>query len=129
MPDLQPLATTQDVEGIWQGLTSQQEARSVGLLDYASAMLRQALPSIDEWLASGQVSEVLVRSTVANAVRRVLANPDGKAQESIDDYSWTRAANAASGEILYTSEDLAALRPVGQAGVRGAFTIRPGIAR
>ena len=109
-----PLATPADVEGIWQTLTPAQQSRASGLLDYASAMLRQALPSIDAWLADGSVSEVLVRSTVANAVRRVLANPDGKAQESIDDYSWTRAANAASGEILYTADDLAAphQRPV-----------------
>lgn len=123
----EPLASAADVAQIWQPLTPEQQSRASGLAEYASAMLRQMLPGIDGWIADGTVGEPLVRFTVANAIKRVLANPDSVLQESIDDYSSTKAAAAAAGEILFTADDLAALRPLGGRGAARAFTIRPGV--
>lgn len=59
----------------------------------------------------------------AEAVVRVLRNPDAKTNERIDDYSWGRHASVASGLLYVTDEEWALLAP---ASPRGAFTIRPG---
>jgi hypothetical protein len=55
---------------------------------------------------------------LVDAVVRVLRNPDGKLQESIDDYSYRRADSVADGALYLTDEEWRLLRPecVGDVG-------------
>ncbi|ROP45944.1 Gp19/Gp15/Gp42 family protein [Pseudokineococcus lusitanus] len=122
------LATAEDVSRLWRQLTPAEGERATGLLEFATAKLRQLLPEVDSWLDQGLVDRDLARMTVAEAVRRVLANPHGARAESIDDYSYTRDGSLASGELHFTDAELLSLRPtsVTYGGAGGAFTIMPG---
>ncbi len=46
---------------------------------------------------------------LASAVLRVLKNPEGKRQESVDDYSYTRDNSQATGTLYFTADELDAL--------------------
>lgn len=68
--------------------------------------------------------QALVVEVQVAAVLRFLKNPDGKYEESGDDYSFKRDATLATGEVYITDSELARLAP----RIRnrsGAFTIRP----
>lgn len=107
----------------WRPLTDAEDSVAGVLLDDAAAILLSKIPSIPERVEAGTLDRVLVERVQAAMVIRVLSNPDGKRQETIDDYSWTRD-NAVSTGLLYLAEDeLALLAPVTQQG--SAFTITP----
>jgi hypothetical protein len=55
-------------------------------------------------------------------VIRHLRNPDGKYQESIDDYSFTRDRTVAAGALYITDDEWDEL--LGSATTSSAFTIR-----
>jgi hypothetical protein len=57
-------------------------------------------------------------------VLRVLNNPDGKYEESGDDYSYKRDSAVSTG-ALYLSDAEALLLGVGDSDSDGAWTIRP----
>ena len=84
----------------------------------------------DAYLLVGLVAEIgedanLSRDVVrvlSSAVIRVLKNPDGKRQESIDDYSWTRDNAVSAGVLYFTDAELNDLAP-GAGGTGGAFSV------
>lgn len=120
------LATVTDLEARWRPLSELEAATATALLDDAWSIIRSRVPSIDARLAgsSESVDEQLVIAIECAMVLRVLRNPDGKRQESIDDYSWTRD-NAVSAGLLYLSDDeLTMLSPAGASSA--SFTVRPG---
>lgn len=90
-------------------------------------MIRQAVPRVDEWVADGSLTEFAVRYVAVQMVHRFLLNPEGKRQESIDDYSWTRDNTVSAGGLVLSADLLDWLTPVGVLPT-GAFTIRPGAA-
>lgn len=57
-------------------------------------------------------------------VMRVINNPEGKYQESGDDYSYSRDSAVSTG-ALYVSADELALLPSGERKRRTSFTIVP----
>jgi hypothetical protein len=68
---------------------------------------------------------VLARGVLVDAVLRVLRNPDGKVQESIDDYSYRRADAVADGSLYLTDDEWALLAGPGSAVASNSFTIVP----
>lgn len=121
-------ATVPDVEAIWRPLTSAEVGRVQVLLDYASDLVRQAVPRVDDWVADGSLAASAVRYVVVQMVYRFMLNPEGHRQgnEAIDDYSrsWTLHDVVAAGGLSLSEDLLAWLRPAGQAP-SGAFTVRP----
>lgn len=111
-----------DIEARWRTLSPTEALVAQALLDDAWAVLVARLPLLDSRVISGSISPALVTQVVTAMALRVLRNPDGKRQESIDDYSWTRDDTVSSGG-LYVSEDEVRLL----SGQRGrAFSISPG---
>lgn len=105
------LATFLDVEDrLLRPLTDSETTAAVVLLEQASALVRLRLPSIDERVALDDSLQVVTRGVVAEAVARVLRNPDGKVQESIDDYSYRRSDGVAEGALYLRDEEWAQLR-------------------
>ena len=98
--------TTSDIAARWRTLTTEETAVAQALLDDAWAILIARDPSIDTRVSADPptLDAALVRAVVSAMVLRVLRNPDGKRQESIDDYSWTRD-NSVSAGALYVSDD------------------------
>jgi hypothetical protein len=90
-------------------LTAAEDASAPALLADAWAVLLARDPSIDTRLTGSTLNPDLVRAVVAAMVLRVMRNPDGKRQEAIDDYSWTRDTSVAAGALYVSSDELALL--------------------
>lgn len=124
---LPALATTDDLDARTPGgLDAGDLARASAALDDASAMVRSVAGKT--WTTDGvlddDIPHVVLMVTVAVA-RRVLANPDGVTQESIDDYSRT-VANASSDVYLTRAERAAIRSAAGKSGVWTMQTTRIG---
>jgi DNA-binding transcriptional LysR family regulator len=105
-------------------LTPAQESTATAKIEQLTASIRMRYPDIDLRMASSASLETVVRRTVAAAVARVLRNPDGKIQETIDDYSYRRADAVAEGVLQLTDIEWGLLGPSTAAASPGAFTIR-----
>lgn len=122
-------AEPSDVEAIWRPLTPAETARVDVLLEYASELIRQAVPRVDEWIGDGALSPTAARYVAVQMVYGFMLNPEGRrqGQQSIDDFSesWTLVEARASGGLVLTDYLLGWLRPAAAAPT-GAFTIHPG---
>lgn len=93
-----------DIEDRWRPLSATEATVATTIIADALALLSTRRPLLGDELAAGLVTEDNVVAVVAAMVLRVLKNPDGKGEESIDDYRYKRDAAIASG-VLYVSED------------------------
>lgn len=104
-------AIVSDVADRWRPLSSDEQQVAQALLADAWAILTTRLPELESRMATGVPSEQLVTSVVTAMVLRVLKNPEGKREESIDDYSWTRDKALSGGELYVTAGELSLLAP------------------
>ena len=93
------------------------------LLDDAYARVVARVPSVAGWVSDPDRMRLVVQVQCA-MVLRVLGNPDGKLEETIDDYRY-RLDSAVSSGALYVSDAEAALLGSTPGISDGAFTIRP----
>lgn len=121
-------ATTEDVAARWRPLSDTETTVAETRLNDAWLMLkrhatRRGVDVEDEILTDDDLFAEVVR-VLATAVLRVLMNPEGKTQESGDDYAYTRGGgNAdADGVLRITDEELDDLFP-GLAETGRAFSI------
>ncbi len=105
------LATSLDVEARWRPLSAAEQVVADTLIAEVSAMIRLRVPDIDTRIATDLNLAVVVRGVVAEAVRRVLSNPDGWRELSIDDYRQVRDVSVSSGALYVSDVELASLRP------------------
>lgn len=105
-------ATTSDIEARFRPLTTAEATNAQAYLDDAWALLVGRLPTLEANMTAGTVSTANVVRVVCTMVIRILRNPDGKSEESIDDYRYRRDAATASGSLYVTPEELADLIPV-----------------
>lgn len=116
--------TTDQLAARWRPLTSAETVVAQSLLDDAWTILQARVPGLAARLDAATLDPELVVAVESAMVLRVLRNPDGKRQESIDDYSWTRD-NAVSAGLLYLGDDeLTLLSP--QATLGGAYVVSLG---
>jgi hypothetical protein len=106
-----PFANVPDVEDAWRPLTDDEIGPTDYLLRKASRMIRNRFPTIDARITAGELDADLVGDVAIAMVKRSLRNPDGKRQESIEDYSFTRDQVTASGEVTMTDEEERLLAP------------------
>lgn len=79
--------------------------------------------TIETRLTAGTLSAADVVVVVCAIALRVLGNPEGKRQEAIDDYSWTRDASVSAGELYVTDAELAMLAPTYTASTRNSVRL------
>lgn len=135
-----PLCQYSDVEAaLLRPLAVQEEIYVDVLIDQASALLRNAAPSIDARIARYKtnpqdltaVSPMAVATVVAGAVKRYIRNPEGIASQSTGPYSVTyalRSEKSARGVLQITVEDLQTLFPNRKRLRAGTIRTRPGLA-
>lgn len=126
MMTLGPAAITDLSDRSLETLTAQQLAVGGVKLDDAYIQIIAAVPSVVARLATIPIDDVfkaLVVQVQCAAVMRFLNNPDGKYQEAVDDYSFSRDKAVATGEIYISESELALLSATG--GSVNAFTITP----
>lgn len=105
-------ATTTDVETKWRPLTGTEPTRVQAFLDEADALLDHLLPDLAANITAGDVSAVLARMVVTNAVIRVLANPAGVTMQTVGPESYQFAGIRQLGTVAFTDDELALLQPV-----------------
>lgn len=106
-------ASIPDVEARFRRLTTAERTNALAFLDDAWALLTGRLPNLDADLTAGTVSTENAVRVVAAMVVRVLRNPNGYLEESIDDYRYRRDQLVSSGALTVTDDELAALTPAG----------------
>jgi hypothetical protein len=116
--------TTTDLADRWRLLTADEETVAQALLDDAWAVLLAQVPGIEARLEAGTLSEALVRKVETAMVLRVLRNPEGWRQWSIDDASFTRDQSLSAGLLYLAPGESAELAPVPSSSAsRGAYII------
>jgi len=104
-------ATISDIEERFRPLTAAETVNAVAYLDDAWWMLTGRLPALEANITAGTVKVGNVVRVVSAMVIRILRNPDGKLEESIDDYRYRRDALISSGSLHVTGDELADLTP------------------
>jgi hypothetical protein len=122
-----PATVTDLINNSLEELTPNELRVAASKLDNAYYQILAQVENVEARL-SGAEYDATFRSLVVEiqcaAVGRFLKNPDGKYEESSDDYSFKRDAALATGEIYITDSELARLAPRSKAN-SGAWTIRP----
>lgn len=118
------LTSTAQVEALWQPVPTAQAPRVTALIGMASRRIRAAFPDIDARIASGGIDVDLVSDVATAMVVRVLRNPEGLREVSVDDYRAVRDSTLSSGELGLTDAELELLAPTA-AAAGGLGTIVP----
>ncbi|RCV53474.1 Gp19/Gp15/Gp42 family protein [Marinitenerispora sediminis] len=114
-------ATVGDVQArLGRPLTPEEEQLAATLLDDVEAMIRARIPNLDARVVANENYRALVVMVEANAVIRVLKNPEGYRQETEGNYSYSLNVAAAAGYLLVLDSEWALL-----GASRGAWTIAP----
>lgn len=79
--------------------------------------------SITSRLSGGQLTVNLYKRVIANAVLRVLRNPEGYTSESEGGYSYGLRATVSSGDLWFTDDEIAMLSGAGDTLAPGSFGI------
>lgn len=117
-----PIATVTDVEGRWRPLSDSETLIAETRLADAERSIRRRIKDLDARIAAdpdGFGADVV--QVIADAVIRVLLNPDRKRQEQIDDYKYTRDRTISDGTLRITAADWLLLGV--SVGARKAFSI------
>ncbi|MEV3961126.1 Gp19/Gp15/Gp42 family protein [Nocardia sp. NPDC050193] len=87
--------------------------------------IRRRIPYLDDKITAGDIDVEDVRYVEANAVLRVVRNPEGYTQESDGNYSYMFSRDSASGVLYITPAEwrLLGVNP------RGMFVIAPVVTR
>lgn len=117
-------ATTADIEARWHSLTGQEETNAQTFLDDAWRMLKRRIDGIEDQVADDDDYAAEVVRVIAQAVIRVLKNPDGAKRESIDDHTWENDRTISSGELYFTDAELDDLN-IGDMRRGGAYSLDP----
>jgi hypothetical protein len=116
-------AVTADLESRWRTLSDQEIVNGETFLDDAWRILRRRISTLEADIAADTTGDLRAEAirVMATAVLRVMKNPDGKRQESIDDYAWTRDQAVSAGLLYFSDDELNGLI-VGGGGPSGAFS-------
>jgi hypothetical protein len=121
-------ATPADVVARWRPLSAQETTNAQTFLDDAWRMLKRKTkdmsPSLDTQIGTDADLRAEVVRVLATAVLRVMRNPDGKREESIDDYSWKLDESVSAGLLYISDEELADITPGATISGR-AYSIDP----
>lgn len=121
-------ATPADVVNRWRSLTDQQTINAQTFLDDAWRDMRRKVPDVEARIVADATGDLAadVVEVLANAVLRVLKNPDGSKRESIDDGSWEPNQAAASGLLYLEDVELDKVRVAPEGYVGPAYVISLG---
>lgn len=115
-------ATFEDVEARFH-LPIEDELQSLveERLEDAEDIIRGRIPDLDDQIISGDIRQRTVVRITADAVIRLLNNPDGFSSETDGNYTYMRDQDSTDGRLTILPEDWIDL------GVRsGIYVIQPG---
>lgn len=122
-------ATINDVESRWRPLSPVESTVASTRLDDGWRDLRRELPDLEQRVAQSADLAATAAQIIADAVIRLMKNPDGyrKGSLSIDDASrtWEYDTGRLIGELFFSESDLAKLSASPASSTRRAFSIVP----
>jgi hypothetical protein len=104
-------ADVADIVARFRPLDEQETVNAEAFLEDAWWMLLSRLPSLEDQINDGHVRLENVTRVICQMVIRILKNPDGLLEESIDDYRFRRDALLSTGALHVTAAELADLTP------------------
>lgn len=106
-----PFATAATIEAVWRDLSPVEATRADTLARFASDIIRQAAPGIDDRIATGRLSGDIAAFVCAQMVLRVMRNPSGVAAETVGPWSVTYGSTGtqATGALYLAEEELSLL--------------------
>lgn len=110
-----------DLEARWRPLSDAERINADAFLGDAWALLLTRRPLLEVHMTAGSVSTESVVAVLSAMVLRVLKNPDGYIDESLDDWRGRRSDLLATGLLTVTPDELASVTPESVA-VGGAFS-------
>lgn len=119
-------ATTQDVEQRWRPLSPAEQLVAAALLADAWADVTTQVPSVPARVEANPTFRRVVVSILVAMVLRVLKNPDGIRQMSIDDYQVTIDSTRSSGSLYLADDERNRLLEVAQA-LPGIYSVPLGV--
>lgn len=100
------IASAQDVQDRWVSELSDDETRLVNArLEDVERMIRKRIPDLDAKVSDGDIDVDDVKQVEADAVLRLLRNPEGYLQENDGQYSYMLARDLASGKVEILPEE------------------------
>lgn len=102
------LATSTDVSVRWaRELTPEEEALVNLRLEEVERMVRRRIPDLDQRITAGTVLEADVVQVEADAVLRLVRNPEGYLSETDGNYTYTlqRSDDGPAGRLALTPEE------------------------
>lgn len=114
-------ATVEDVEARLGRDLDESESQIVTVrLNDVELLIRSRLPDLDAKIADGALDEDVVKMVQADAILRLIKNPDGFRSETDGNYSYQIDERVASGRLDIMAREWTLL------GVTsGAYTVRP----
>lgn len=110
-------------------LTEAEQINATAWLADVWSMVLSRRPNIEAQMTptypvpDGGVATSNVIRVVTNSVIRRLLNPEGKSEESIDDYRYKRDVAVSSGELYLTEDELADITPGYGGATRGSVRL------
>ena len=92
-----------DIEARWRPLSAAEQDVAQSFIDDAWAVVLSQVPGVETRMTAETLSVDLVVKVVSAMVLRILKNPDGLRQWSVDDASFTRD-QALSAGLLYLAD-------------------------
>jgi hypothetical protein len=133
VPGPPPLATVDELEGLFRPMSVAEQAMARTLLRYASALLRARFPDLDARVAAGTLPADLAALAAIQMVLRVMRNPAGLpplASVRVGPFSQSFFNDGAAGLLVITDAEEAILAPQGATvSPIGTVMARPGLAR
>ena len=118
-------ATAADVAALWaRELSDEETAMVTRRLEQVERMILRRVPDLADQIADETIDLADVVDIEAEAVLRLIRNPEGYASESDGNYSYTFDRNAASGKLEVLPEEWKLL---GINTATGMFVIAPAI--
>lgn len=104
-------ATTEDVEVRFRPLSAAEQVTTATFLEDAWGMLLSRRPRLEADIEAGKVAKASVVRVLCAMVIRVLRNPEGYLEESIDDYKYRRDTVLSTGLLHVTADELGDITP------------------
>lgn len=117
--------TLADLEGRFRPLSDDEQVIAESLLVDAWAIATVQAPGLAPAMATGSADRDVIVAVLAAMAIRVLRNPDGVRQWSVDDYSETRDGTISAGALYLSEDELSLLGLAIGAKPRRAFSVGP----
>lgn len=99
-------ASPSDVAVRWARTPSTEEAALIGVrLDDVERMIRRRIPDLDDKIADGDIDVDDLKQVEADAVLRLVRNPDGYLSETDGSYTYMLQSDLATGKLTVNPEE------------------------